>query len=322
MGVAAGETDAPEPAFRFEDPEIVESSGLAVVDGLVATVNDSGDDGRVFAVDPSTGRTVGVTSWEPEPDDIEALAPAGPGHVWVGDIGDNPGNRDTISVYRIPLGADDQEVDVEPIELRYPGGPRDAETLLVHPGSGRVFVVTKDVFGGEVFEVPTTSPGGGVERLKPLSAGRLLSVVTDGTFLPDGEHLVLRTYGRAIVYSWPSLEEAARIDLPPQEQGEGIAVTEDGQLLISSEGTRAPVLEVALPDDLERSGGPTRSDRPSAEASPSEATPSPGSREGAEVPEDSGDRDPVPWLIGTGVAIVALAVLIRALRPTQYNPPR
>ena len=46
-------------AFTFRDPAIVESSGLVVADGLVVTTNDSGDTGRVFAVDPATGETVG-----------------------------------------------------------------------------------------------------------------------------------------------------------------------------------------------------------------------------------------------------------------------
>src|ERR687893_207498 len=44
-------------AFVFQDPAIVESSGLAVVDGRVVTTNDSGDTGRVFTVDPRSGET-------------------------------------------------------------------------------------------------------------------------------------------------------------------------------------------------------------------------------------------------------------------------
>ena len=61
-------------AFTFTDPAIVESSGLVARDGLFATVNDSGDLGRVFSVDPTDGSTVGVTSWG-DATDVEALAP-------------------------------------------------------------------------------------------------------------------------------------------------------------------------------------------------------------------------------------------------------
>lgn len=317
LGLATGDSRAPGPVFRFEDPDIVESSGLAFVDGLVATVNDSGDEGRVFAVDPRTGRTVGVTRWEPEPDDVEALAPSGQG-LWVGDIGDNPGDRETISVFEVPVGPGDRTTVVDPIRLRYPEGARDAEALLVHPATGRMLVVTKDFFGGEVFEAPAHLSPAGVNRLRSL--GRVATaVVTDGAFFPDGDHLVLRNYGQAAVYSWPRLEELGRVDLPEQQQGEGIAVSEDGRILISSEGKRAPVHEVALSPELEAAlAGPS----PSEGSTPSPSS-DPVSREGAELPEEEpARRDPTQWLIGTGLLVVALLVLLRALRPDKADPPR
>ena len=77
----------PDVVFRFQDPQVVESSGLVVQDGLFVTTNDSGDTGRVFSIDPATGDTVGVTRWSEEPVDVEALAPGGNGRVWVADIG-------------------------------------------------------------------------------------------------------------------------------------------------------------------------------------------------------------------------------------------
>ncbi|WP_235736314.1 hypothetical protein [Nocardioides alcanivorans] len=80
-----------EVEFTFRDPEIVESSGLVMTDDLAVTVNDSGDSARIFTVDRGTGKTVGVTRWAGQARDIEALAPAGPDEVWVGDIGDNRG---------------------------------------------------------------------------------------------------------------------------------------------------------------------------------------------------------------------------------------
>jgi hypothetical protein len=81
LGAAAGAPDPTgTPVLRFGDPDIVESSGLAFTattrGGLVHTVNDSGDSGRVFTVDTATGSTVGVTSWDGDPVDVEALAPS------------------------------------------------------------------------------------------------------------------------------------------------------------------------------------------------------------------------------------------------------
>ncbi len=127
---------------------------MALGDGLFVTTNDSGDSARVFTVDDD-GETVGVTAWSATtPDDVEALAPAGDGEVWVGDIGDNPGERASISVSRVPVGPGDRDVEVPTYTLVYPDGPRDAEALLAHPVTGRLYVVSKVVFGGAVYEAP------------------------------------------------------------------------------------------------------------------------------------------------------------------------
>src|SRR3954465_3611472 len=99
LGAAAAPVGHAQVVFSFKDDAIIESSGLVVVGDLVVTTNDSGDSGRVFAVDPEDGRTVGVTSWQGDPTDVEALAPDGHGGVWVGDIGDNEEKRDTVQVF-------------------------------------------------------------------------------------------------------------------------------------------------------------------------------------------------------------------------------
>ena len=255
LGLAGG-ADADDgthgqTVFRFADPDIVESSGLVadVVDGrpLVHTTNDSGDGGRVFTVDATTGETVGVTTWAAAPDDVEALAPAGPGHVWVGDIGDNSLDRTSVSVTRVPVGPGERTVEPRGVELTYPGTPRDAEALLVHPQTGRLYVATKGVFAGELYEVPALDAAATHEELRLL--GQVAGIVTDGAFLPDGEHLVLRTYSRAVLYAFPSLEQVASWQLPAQEQGEGLAVESHGgvtTLLLSSEGQQAPVLRIPI----------------------------------------------------------------------------
>ena len=76
FAVGAGGPADDDVAFSFADPEIIESSGLAIEDGLFATVNDSGDTGRVFTVDPADGHTVAVTTWDGEPTDVEAMSRA------------------------------------------------------------------------------------------------------------------------------------------------------------------------------------------------------------------------------------------------------
>ncbi len=307
-----------ERVFRFADPEIVESSGLVVEGELAHTTNDSGDTGRVFTVDVATGETVGITFWADGPDDVEALAPAGPGHVWVADIGDNSASRDSIEVTRVPVGEGDRTVDEETIELVYPDDARDAEALLVHPVTGRMYVATKGVFAGELYAAPPEPAADAPNTLGPI--GRTTGLVTDGAFFPDGEHLILRTYTEAVVYSFPELDEVGSFALPGQEQGEGIAVTSQDAVLVSSEGQRAPVLRVPLPKDVRSAiaASSTPDPEPSAtspSASPSTADPDGGTTAVDDLAEAAADRGVWWWVVGALISLGVVAVLLRALRP-------
>ena len=319
LGAAGSGSADRDEVFRFADPEIIESSGLVVADGLVVTVNDSGYSARVFTVDLDSGRTVGTTSWDGAAEDIEALAPAGAGVVWAGDIGDNYERRETVTVTRVPYGRFTRSVAGESHQLRYPDGPRDAEALLVHPGTGRLYVVTKDVFGGSVFAAPARLSTDRVNVLRRI--GEAPGLVTDGAFLPEGDRLVLRSYGSAGVFAFPSLRRVATGALPHQQQGEGIAVAADGRLYLSSEGVRSALLRVDLPTDPAL---PAPSANPAPDpstAGPSASPPSDSSSDGAAPADDpSGGedglrRDPWPWLLGGLVGLVAVVVLVRSLRP-------
>lgn len=313
-----------EVVLTFADPAIVESSGLvALDDGRVVTTNDSGDEGRVFTVD-ADGRTVGTTTWG-EARDVEALAPLD-GDVLVGDIGDNGAGRDSISILRVPVGQGEQEVDAaSAVELVYPEGARDAETLMVDPVSGRVLVASKVVLGGALYEVPPDAVPPSVDAPAPLEPVRLRELgsvrgfATDGAFFPDGRHLVVRDYGSATVYSWPDLRDVGSFDLPQQEQGEGIAVDEvDGsfEVLVSSEGADSQVLRAPMPQALAEAVAPLPEGSPAAQPEdPAVVTP-PGAYD-APVPGDALDRGPGvgPWLLGGVFLVGVLVVLLRSLRP-------
>lgn len=315
---AAGADREGSELFRFQDNEIVESSGLVVEGDRAYTINDSGDIGRVFTVDVATGETVGVTFWADGPDDVEALAPAGPDHVWVGDIGDNSGSRDSIGVTRVRVGDGDRTVDEETIDLVYPDGARDAEALLVHPVTGRLYVATKGIFGGELYAAPPEPAGGGPNTLGLI--GETTGIVTDGAFFPDGEHLILRTYTSAVVYSFPALEQVGFFDLPTQEQGEGIAAPSDRFVYLSSEGQRSPVLKVPLPAAIRTAIAPAVTPTPSPTPTSSPApTAAPEPDGGATAVDDlaaaAADRSVWWWVVSALVGLGVVAVLLRSLRP-------
>jgi len=279
-GTVAGPsaTDA-DVVLTFADPAIVESSGLVATGQLFVTVNDSGDGGRVFVVDRS-GATVGTTTWDPGPRDAEALAPAGRGAVWVGDIGDNARSRDSVTVLRVPVGRGDRTVTPASYELVYPDHAHDAETLLADPTTGQLFVVSKDVFGGTVYAAPKRLSADRPNLLTEVAQGP--SIATDGSFFPDGRHLVVRGYARATVYSYPGFEVVGSFRLPQQRQGEGVSVGPHDELYLTTEGQFTDLLRTALPPDV------------AAAMTPPSPTPAPAATPAAEAAADE-PSDSAPW---------------------------
>lgn len=308
--------------FRFADERIDESSGLVAGEGLMFTVNDSGDDPVVYAVSPRTGETVDELTYSSEEvTDVEALAP-GAGALWVGDIGDNGRRRLFVEVFKVELpagvgaGTSTRSPDAltAPFRLAYPDGPHDAETLLVHPRTGRLYVVTKGLFGGSVYAAPRTLDASAVNPL--VEVGEVSGLLTDGAFFPDGRHLILRGYGDATVYTFPRLEEVAGFPLPDQEQGEAVAVDRQEQVFISTEGANTEVLEVLLPRVVRAAlaGGPAATP-PAPSAAPTGSTASPAPTPAAAAPTDTADDPARPhgWRGADGVvAWIGAAVLVGA----------
>lgn len=322
LGAAAAPADREHIAFRFADSAIDESSALVVLPGgLFATTNDSGDTGRVFTVDGS-GRTVGVTTWSPDPTDVEALAPAPDGDVWVGDIGDNRSVRDSVQVAKVPVGRGDRSVSPAVYDLVYPDGAHDAETLLCDPATGRLYVASKSWLGGTLYAAPAHLSTEHPNRLRALAP--VLPVATDGAFWPDGKHVIVRGYGAAEIYTWPAMREVADLDLPRQPQGEGIGIAADGTVYAGSEGLHAEVITVPLPADARAalqgasssaSPSPSVPSSPSQSPSPSQSSsPSPANQQHSEAEEET-ERSWWPWALGGLVGLVAIGVLLRSLRP-------
>lgn len=310
LGASLAEERDGEEVFRFTDPAIVESSGLVAAGDYLVTVNDSGDAARVFLVDPATGDTVGVTRWSMRPDDVEALAPAGDNEVWVGDIGDNDHERDSVTVWRVPLGVGQRMVAGAAYELVMPE-PDDAEAMLTDPATGRLHLVTKSISGGVVYAAPATLDAAAPNRMQRVAD--VAGLVTDGSFFPDGRHLMLRNYTTGFVYTFPGFDLVDSFPLPAQQQGEGLAITADGRVLISSEGVRSPVLEVRLPDEVTealagRPGASPTAQEPGTEARGDEPVERP---DGAAEDDDHGWW---PWAAGGVLGLGLLVVAVRTLR--------
>jgi hypothetical protein len=91
-----------EPLF-FMPEETRETSGLIFLNDKVITLNDSGNDPKLYEIDPQTG--------ELERDLVVANATNGDWEdltfdkqfIYIADIGNNKGNRLNLKIYRIPL---------------------------------------------------------------------------------------------------------------------------------------------------------------------------------------------------------------------------
>ncbi|HET6651889.1 MAG TPA: hypothetical protein VFH10_04540 [Nocardioides sp.] len=303
-GAAAAADEAGRPLFAFTDRAIAESSGLVDTGAVVYTVNDSGSGPVLYAVDPRSGDTTRRTTYTPdEVEDVEALAPGRAGTVWVADVGDNQRSRDSVSLYRARHGA---TTTAPRLDLAYPDGPRDAETLLAHPRTGRLFVVSKTVFGGTVYAVPAGARPGGTLTMRRFA--QVPGLITDGAFLPDGRHVVLRSYATATVFTFPAFEVRGTFDLPEQRQGEAVSVSPRGRVLLSSEGVGAEVLQVEIPARLTRDVRPGSA--PSASAAP--VTPDPAADDPR--PRDRPDRHPLALGLRLAAGLVFLGALGLGLR--------
>jgi 5'/3'-nucleotidase SurE len=269
----------------LQDPVLDEVSGVVasrVHPPDLWVENDSGGEPAVYAIAPDgtllgTYTLAGATNidWE----DL-ALGPgpqADTSYLYAADIGDNGSARGSIVVYRVPEptsaldGSDHTLSGVEKISLRYPDHPVDAESLIVDPRSGDLFVVDKEytsgigrvfraqasqlVDGADVtlenvasFTVPDDDPGGG-----GLLPG---TIITGADVSPDGNVVLVRTYGGVLAFARPNgapLADAFGVDpcaapAADERQGEAVGFAADGTSYFTiSEGAHAPIHHFVAP---------------------------------------------------------------------------
>lgn len=296
----------PRVQRTVEDSRIIEASGLAVShhhDRVLYTHNDSGYEPRFFAIGRD-GRTVATFRLaDTQARDWEAMAAGrdedGRPVLYIADIGDNLGGAwDSVSVYRVrePRELRDATLRATRFRFRYADGARNAEALLVHPRTGRLYVASREWHGG-MYAAPKRLRTDAVNVLRRV--GDAPSFVTGGAFAPDGGRLVLRTYFSASVYAEPGGREVGQVSLPDQPQGESVAYRRDGRsLLVGSEGEGSGIWEVPLSTEQSgRTPGPT-----SGSVSPSPRA------------EDAPDGSSGYGVWALALAVLAAALLIRKLR--------
>ena len=144
----------------IQHPNLTESSGLAPgrrTPGSIWTHDDSDEPNLFrFTLDGQVTEHPVAGAENRDWEDIASADCAGSGScLYVADIGADRTDTGELTIYvvREPAG-DGPATLIDRWELRWPGAPRDAETLLVHPCTLDAWIVTKGQ-PSEVFRVPS-----------------------------------------------------------------------------------------------------------------------------------------------------------------------
>ncbi len=244
---------------------IDEDSGLAIsrrFPNRLYHVNDSGDTGRFFITDFS-GRNLQIVNVRGfNPFDAEDLA-IGPCSattlcLFIGDIGNNIGFRRNLQLAVIEERETfESQVDAKYlVQMQYPDGAHDAESLAVHP-DGTVYIMTKE-HTAQLYRLRRDrwmNANGSVQMLEPVgpfnlealgaaSRGRFDRLPTAMDISPDGKRILVLTYRNVFEFffdlsqplpppaTWQAGHDYRRMEVETLPQQEGIAYTPDGRSFI------------------------------------------------------------------------------------------
>jgi hypothetical protein len=251
-------------AGTVESTDLVEASGLAVsrtTPNVLWSHNDSRDGARLYAFRPD-GTDLGVfevpnglaLDWE----DMAAGPDAqGEGsYLYAGDIGDNFLIRDgIIALFRVddvdPTTLDGSFPTSDPIALRFPDGPADAEAMFIDPIDPAVYVVTKADDVAAVYRGPIRI-GDGLNDMTLVAEIPLGAQVSGADISADGSVIAFRGY--RTVWMWNRLPGETVAEAlsgphcdaasPDEIQGESIALDATYSYFTVSEGPQPPIYEV------------------------------------------------------------------------------
>ena len=226
------------------NPELEEISGLAfsyLHPNLMYVHTDSGGEAAVYLLD-SMGKELGKIELEGIKNrDWEDIAvgpgPEGKPYIFVAEIGDNAAIHGEIFVFRFPEPTEPMvKTTVKPdvLTLTFPGGARDAETLMVDPITGDLFIVSKRDQKNTLYRVQQSAFELGKATLEQLHSQEFTSSVA-GDISRDGSKILIKNY--FAIYFWErqvgeSIAQALqrlpkRLPYVPEPQGEAIGFNAD-----------------------------------------------------------------------------------------------
>ena len=237
--------------------QLPEASGLAASrrsPGLLWSMNDSGAS-TVVAVSTTgdvRGR-VGVAGAKTEDwEDISVGSCPGGSCLYVADIGEAGAKRKQMTVYRVPepQPGDTMTGPADTFVLTYPDKPHDAEAAFVLPDQ-TLYMITKG-HPTILYRASLNAPGSSTAFTKvaelPIDQfladkDRRRSRITDAELTPNGLWVAIRTNSELLLLrtrdmTAGKMNEVWHGDLRlfDESQGEGVAVSDDGDVYLAGEG--------------------------------------------------------------------------------------
>lgn len=224
--------------------------------------NDHGGSACIFAL-TSSGKHLGIYYLSGADDeDYEDIA-IGPGpipgvdYLYVGNIGDNNNNRSWIEVYRVAepdVDANQSPMNttltgIDTIKLQYPGGARDAETLMVDPVTKDIYIISKSEASSRVYRAPypqsTTTP-----TTMEYRAQLPWRKASGGDISVEGNMIIVRTETIASIWLrdkdtnlWDAFSGTeCSVSLLEEDNGEAVCFDANGcGYFTTSEGAYEPI---------------------------------------------------------------------------------
>lgn len=270
--------EKPKIVGTITSGEINESSGIAVsgcAENVFWTHNDSGDEAFLFAIN-AKGEKLGTykianaknNDWE----DIAAFKDrTGACFLYVGDIGNNERTKSEMTIYKVrePKISDTDKSsskknpieteNAEAIRFVYPDIRQDAETLMIQPQTGDIYVLSKSFSQPSgVYKLDANYDLNKTNTLVKIADFAVPAVpdglLTGGDISPDGRSVILCDYFNGYEITLPPnaknfdeiwKQEPQIVDLGAREQGEAIGYAPDGKsIFATSEKRNQPFIKV------------------------------------------------------------------------------
>lgn len=269
--------EKPKVLGKIKSNEIDESSGIVASRcnrNVFWTHNDSGDKAFIFAIDQTGDKLATFQVKDAKNIDWEDIATlkttGGECFLYLGDIGNNNLGKNELTIYKVkepPVSGETNSSRENPLETEsaeairfsYPDPPHNAETLLVHPTTGDIYILSKEPSKPSgIYKLAVKNISDGVNKLEKIGEYTVPAVpyglLTGGEISPDGQHVVLCDYQAGYEIALPAgdknfddiwKQRPAKIELGKREQGEAICYGLDGNsIYATSEKKNSPLIEV------------------------------------------------------------------------------